>query len=114
VVDEVLDNADKIEKLTGHKPKFFRSGTAYYDELAVRIVNDLGEEAVNFSVLGDAGATYSKNQVYNALMSSKPGSIVICHMNHPEKHTAAGVIAAIPELRKKGYSFAKLNDYPLL
>jgi peptidoglycan/xylan/chitin deacetylase (PgdA/CDA1 family) len=114
VVDEVLDNADKIEKLTGHKPKFFRSGTAYYDELAVRIVNDLGEEAVNFSVLGDAGATYSKNQVYNALMSSKPGSIVICHMNHPEKQTAAGVIAAIPELRKKGYSFAKLNDYPLL
>jgi peptidoglycan/xylan/chitin deacetylase (PgdA/CDA1 family) len=114
VVDEVFDNADKIEKLSGYKPKFFRSGTAYYDELAVRIVNDLGEEAVNFSVLGDAGATFSKVQVFNALLSSKPGSIVILHMNHPEKQTASGVIAAIPELRKKGYSFAKLNDYPLL
>ena len=112
-MDEVINNEQKIQLLTGRKPKFFRSGTAYYDEVAVRIVNELGEEAVNFNVLGDAGATYSKDQVYNALLSSTPGSIVICHMNHPEKQTAAGVISAVPELRKKGYSFVKLNDYPL-
>lgn len=114
VVDEVLDNAHKIESLTGQTPKFFRSGTAYYDEIAVQIVNDLGEDAVNFNVLGDAGATYSKIQVYQALLSSKPGSIVICHMNQPEKDTAAGVISAVPELRKKGYSFVQLKDYHLL
>jgi peptidoglycan/xylan/chitin deacetylase (PgdA/CDA1 family) len=113
VNDEVRLNAQKIEKLTGRKPKFFRSGTAYYDEVAVQIVESLGEEAVNFNVLGDAGATFSKIQIVHALEGVKPGSIVISHMNHPEKQTAEGIEASVPLLRKKGYSFVKLEDYEL-
>ncbi|MDB5055383.1 MAG: polysaccharide deacetylase [Bacilli bacterium] len=113
VKNEVLLNAQKIEKLTGRKPKFFRSGTAYYDEIAIQVVEDLGEEAVNFDVLGDAGATYTKDQIVKALKSVKPGSIVISHMNHPEKHTAEGIEAAVPMLQKEGYSFVKVEDYSL-
>jgi peptidoglycan/xylan/chitin deacetylase (PgdA/CDA1 family) len=112
-VDEVSVNADNLERLTRRKPKFFRSGTAYYDEIAVQAVNALGETPVNFSVLGDAGATYNSEQVKKALLGAAPGSIVIGHMNHPEKDTAEGVIAAVPELVKKGYRFVKLEDYPL-
>ncbi|WP_239617918.1 polysaccharide deacetylase family protein [Cohnella mopanensis] len=114
VTDEVSLNEDKIAKLTGRKPLFFRSGTAYYDDIAVRIVHDLGLKAVNYNVLGDAGATYNKKQVYKALMKAKNGSIVLCHMNHPEKETAEGVIKAIPDLKKAGFQFVLLSDYPLL
>ncbi|MGZ4032859.1 MAG: polysaccharide deacetylase family protein [Tumebacillaceae bacterium] len=113
VVDEVLDNARKIEKLTGKRTRFFRSGTAYYDEVAVRVVKDLGFNAVNYSVLGDAGATFNTQQVKNALLSSTTGSIVICHMNHPEKDTYEGIRAALPELIKRGYRFVKLTNFPL-
>lgn len=113
VVSEVLESAEKIKKLTGRKPKFFRSGTAYYDDVAVKIVNDLGEQPVNFNVLGDAGATYSAAQVKSALLSAKPGSIVICHMNQPIGETAEGVIQAIPLLKRNGYRFVKLEDYNL-
>lgn len=66
VVDEIILNERKIEELTGRKPKYFRSGTAYYDEVAVKIVNEIGEDAVNFNVLGDAGATFTKEQVRRA------------------------------------------------
>lgn len=113
VVDEVLINAVKIQKLTGRRPIYFRSGTAFYDEVAIKVVDDIGLRAVNYNVLGDAGATFNQSQIKNALLSSQNGSIVICHMNHPEKSTAEGIMAAIPELKRRGFRFVKLATYPL-
>ncbi|MBL0385942.1 polysaccharide deacetylase family protein [Tumebacillus sp. ITR2] len=114
MIDEVLNNHRKMEKLLGHPPKFFRSGTAFYDEIGVKVANDLGENVAGYNVLGDAGATFNTDQVYNALINAKPGSIVLMHMNHPEKWTAEGVKKAIPVLKQKGFRFVKMEDYPLL
>lgn len=113
LVDEIDLNAEKIRKITGTRPGYYRSGTAYYDELAVEIAERLGHQVVGFSVLGDAGATYTGEQVKAALLSSTPGSIVILHMNHPESGTREGVKAAVPELRKRGFRFVGLSEYPL-
>lgn len=113
LVDEIELNARKIEKLTGERPVYYRSGTAYYDEIAVEIAERLGHQVIGFSVLGDAGATYSAEQVTAALLTSTPGSIVILHMNHPESGTGKGVMAAVPELRRRGFRFVRLPDYPL-
>jgi peptidoglycan/xylan/chitin deacetylase (PgdA/CDA1 family) len=111
VIDEIEKNGRKIQLLTGRKPKYYRSGTAYYDEIGVKIAGRLGYKVAGFSILGDRGATYSKERVREALLSVTPGSIVICHMNHPEKETAEGLIAAIPELKRRGFGFVKLEDY---
>ena len=113
LVDEIELNSMKIKKLTGKKPKYYRSGTAYYDEVAVAVANRLGYEVAGFSVLGDAGATYTASQVKEALLKADPGSIVILHMNHPEGKTSAGIIATVPELKKQGFRFVKLSDYEL-
>jgi peptidoglycan/xylan/chitin deacetylase (PgdA/CDA1 family) len=113
LVDEIEMNAMKIERLTGKKPSYYRSGTAFYDDVAVEVANRLGYEVAGFTVLGDAGATYTVGQVKEALLDADPGAIVILHMNHPEGHTAAGVMAAIPELKKRGFKFVKLSDYEL-
>ncbi|NOU69167.1 polysaccharide deacetylase family protein [Paenibacillus sp. LMG 31461] len=113
VIHEMNDNADQLEKLTGKRPLFFRSGTAFYDEVAVSVAHDLGFELAGYSVLGDAGATYNTEQVYNAISKAPSGSIVLAHMNHPEKDTAEGVIKAIPQLRKLGYSFVQLASMEL-
>src|SRR4030095_10759417 len=99
VIDEVAENQRLITKLTGAAPAFFRSGTAYYDDVAVRVVSDLGLRVVNFNVLGDAGATYSAAQVDAAMLSSTPGSIILAHMNRPDHGTAEGIQAALPKLR---------------
>ena len=106
-------NGQKIRQLTGRKPKYYRSGTDYYDEVAVEIAEVLGYRVVGFSVLGDRGATYSAVQVKAALLTAEPGSIIICHKNHPEKETAEGVIAAVPELKKSGFRFIRLSEYNL-
>jgi len=113
LVDEIELNARKIEQLTGKRPRYYRSGTAYYDEIAVKIAERLGHQVVGFSVLGDAGATFSREQVTAALLTSGPGSIVILHMNHPESGTGQGVMAAVPLLKKRGFRFVSLTEYPL-
>jgi hypothetical protein len=86
-------------------------GTAYCDDVAVRIVADLGLQVVNFDVLGDAGATYSASQVTEAMLSSTPGSIVLAHVNQPDGDTAEGIAAALPELSRRGFRFVRLSEY---
>lgn len=113
LVDEIELNARKIEQITNKRPKYFRSGTAYYDEIAVKIANELKHEVIGFSILGDAGATFSKEKVENAFLSAKKGEIVIIHMNHPQSRTADGTIKAIKELKQKGFRFVRLSDYKL-
>ena len=113
LVREIELNTRKIEALTGKRPRYYRSGTAYYDEYAVQIAQRLGHQVIGFSVLGDAGATYSAAQVKAALLAAKPGDIIIAHMNHPEAGTGAGIIAAVPELLRRGYRFVPLAAYPL-
>ena len=113
IFDEIEENAIKIQTLTGRKPKFYRPGTAYCDEICVEIANALGYEVVHFSSLGDAGATYSKKQVKETLLNAPPSSIILMHMNYPESETAEGIIEAIPELKKKGFIFVKLSGIGL-
>lgn len=113
VIDEVMENQELIYSLTGIWPSFFRSGTAYYDEATVQIVNDLGLEAVNYDILGDAGATYTSSQVKEALLTAEAGSIALPHMNQPGSGTAEGVMEAVPLLQERGFEFVHLGDYEL-
>jgi peptidoglycan/xylan/chitin deacetylase (PgdA/CDA1 family) len=113
IFDEIELNALRIQRMTDRKPKYYRPAAAYCDEICVQIANALGYEVVNFSIRGDAGATYSTTQVKEALWNSPPSSIILMHMNHPEGETAEGVIAAIPELRKRGFKFVKLSEFGL-
>lgn len=113
VVEEIELNARKIEAISGVRPKLYRSGTAYYDEIAVQISQGLGHEVAGYSLLGDAGATWSAAQVKAVLLRAAPGDIVLLHMNHPEAGTGAGVMAAVPELLRRGFRFVRMSDYPL-
>lgn len=97
-------------RLLGVPPRFLRSGTAYCDDSTARIVTDLGERVVSFCVNGDGGATFTPAQVRRAVSAAGDGSIVICHMNHPDRGTARGIAAAVPFLLASGYRFVRLSD----
>ncbi|MBM9506932.1 polysaccharide deacetylase family protein [Actinacidiphila acididurans] len=112
VYDEVSGNHLKLTRLLGEPPRFFRSGTAYLDDVAARIVTDLGERPVTFSVNGDAGATFTPAQVRASVEAAPPGSVVIGHMNHPEGGTAKGFAAALPRLLAGGHRFVRLGEIP--
>ncbi|MCL1875020.1 MAG: polysaccharide deacetylase family protein [Synergistaceae bacterium] len=109
VFDEVEINARKIKQLTGKEPLFFRSGAAHYDDVSVRIVNAMGYNIAGFSINGDEGATASARKVRKNILAAKGGEIVLCHANRPGSGTADGVIAAVNELKQRGFVFITLG-----
>ena len=114
-IDEMEANALKIQKITGRKPKFYRSATAYTDEACTKIAKQLGITMVSFDVLsGDAVPFESVENIQNNVLKNvRPGAIIIMHFNHPEWNTFEALQVLIPKLQKSGYAFARLQDYPL-
>jgi peptidoglycan/xylan/chitin deacetylase (PgdA/CDA1 family) len=112
LVEEVEVNRQKIAGLTGVETTYFRSGTAFYDEVAVKVIHRLGQKIAGFSVLGDAGATYTAEQIEKTLSLVQANDIIIAHMNHPERQTAEGLIPALKTLKGAGFHFVTLRDAP--
>lgn len=107
---EIEGGAESIEKASGNRPRFFRSGTNHYDEVSVKIARGLEHKVIGCSVNGDGGATLSAQEVKKQLLSAKPGTIVLMHMNRPDGETAEGVLLALGPLLEKGFSFVRLSE----
>lgn len=109
-VDEIQRGALAIRELTGRAPRFYRPGTAYFDDVCLDVAAALGEAAAGFAVNGDGGTGFSRKQVKDALLKAPSGSIVLLHMNHPGGQTAEGVMDALPILRDRGVKLVRLRD----
>ncbi len=110
VYDEVVTNHEFLTRLLGKPPRYFRTGTAYYDEVALDIVKACGEIPVGFDINGDAGTTYDAATTAKETSLAKAGSIIIGHFNQPKRETYEGMKVALPRLRSRGLVFARLSD----
>ncbi|MDR6987357.1 peptidoglycan/xylan/chitin deacetylase (PgdA/CDA1 family) [Paenarthrobacter nitroguajacolicus] len=108
--DELMGNRALMQELSGTDPKFFRPGTAFYDDVAVAMTRRLGMVPVNFTVNGDGGATYSAATVAAEVGRVVSGDIVISHFNRPAAGTAQGYARALPGLLDKGVTFGRLGE----
>lgn len=99
VYDEVKGNQQFMTELLGHAPCFFRTGTAWYDEVAVEIVRTLGLLPIGFDINADFGATASAKVAANA-QKAKPGSILIGHSTVPSGPTFEGLKVAPGDARQ--------------
>ncbi len=113
--DEIEANARKIERITGRRPLFYRSATAYADEPCSRMAHCLNMTLISFDVLScDAMPQVSVETINSEVLRHiKPGAVVIMHFNHPVWNTYESLKILLPELRRRGYSFSKLQDYPV-
>ncbi len=110
LVEEVEGNARDIAGLTGKRPRWFRSGTAHYDEIAVRVIRDLGLGIAGYSIAGDQGATLPAAAVSSRTLGARPGDILLLHMNKPKSGTRRGLEKALPKLLERGAVFVRLSD----
>ena len=110
ILQEIQINANVISHLTGKIPRFFRSGTAYYDEISLQILRDLGYRAAGFSFSADYGATLGADRVAANLLRAKSGDIILAHMNQPQSQSAQGMIKALPKLLEQGFRFKLLGE----
>ena len=108
VYDEVIANDSVLTDLTGRRPRFFRPGTAYMDEVSSLIVRTMGLIPVGFSINGDAGATLPAQKVTNEISRARANDIVIAHGNHPAGGTAQGLTRALAIMKTRGEAFLPL------
>jgi len=115
VFDEIELNARQIEFYSKKKPQFYRPAAAAADEGCISVANELTEKIITYDVLsGDAVPGTAADEIEkNILKKIRPGSIVIMHMNHPERNGFEALIKVVPELKKQGYEFVKLEGFPL-
>lgn len=110
VWDEIMGNQAALTERTGRAPRFFRPGTAHWDDVALAIAARLGLKAAGFSINGDGGATFPADTVEAEVGRAGPGDVVISHMNQPDAGTGAGYRAAIPAMLAEGTVFLTLSD----
>jgi peptidoglycan/xylan/chitin deacetylase (PgdA/CDA1 family) len=113
--DEIEANALKIEAITRHRPRFYRSATAFIDEACARMAGQLGVTAISFQVLSGDAVPFTPAGVIeeNVLKNIKPGAIIIMHFNHPRWYTYEAMRMIVPKLRQEGYKFVRLSGFPL-
>lgn len=110
LVREVEGNARAIEALTGKRPRWYRAGTAYYDDVAVSVISDLGLKIAGYSIAGDEGATLAPGKVKAKVAVAGPGDILLLHLNKPRSGSREGLLAALPLLKENGLRFVRLSD----
>lgn len=108
--DEIARAHRIFEALWELTPRWFRPGTAHVDDVGAELAAHLGTPVVGFSVNADSGATLPAHAVEANLLQLAPGGIAIGHFNQPGSGTAAGTAAAIPQLRARGLTLARLGD----
>ncbi|MEU1593975.1 polysaccharide deacetylase family protein [Streptomyces sp. NPDC005708] len=95
-----------------HPVPYFRFPGGCYDNRALRTISALGMTAVQWDVVsGDAFATDADAVVRQVLRGVRPGSVVIMHCTRGGAPVTEKVVrAVVPELRKRGYRFAKVSE----
>lgn len=110
---EVIENEKLIENITGRKTKFFRFPGGNYNENSLRIVSNLNYPVVHWSFAsGDPDKNISPKKLFNWVISkSKPGSILIFHINGRGFSTGEALPDIVKTLKAKSFRFVKLEDY---
>ncbi|MFW6365660.1 MAG: polysaccharide deacetylase family protein [Spirochaetota bacterium] len=115
LVEEVERSSRVLQKLGARFPRYFRSGTAWYDECSIHIIEEMGYRIVNFDVNSrDYDRFAPAEKIAGHILEAKPGSIIIMHMNRPGSNSLAALKIAVPQLRERGYTFVHLSGYRLI
>ena len=107
--DEVVGGLDAVAELTGARPRWFRPGTAWADDVGIAIARRIGVEVVSFSINADAGASASKAEIIANLKKARRHDVTLAHFNHPVGKTAEGLAVALPTMLRAGRHFGTLS-----
>jgi peptidoglycan/xylan/chitin deacetylase (PgdA/CDA1 family) len=112
VVEEIIKNEALIAETTGTIPRFFRFPFGEYDKESLDAVESLGYKVVHWSFeSGDPDpARTTKNLIIKTIAKTKPGSILIFHINSRGWRTKDALPVIVEQLKLEGYEFVLLRD----
>jgi peptidoglycan-N-acetylglucosamine deacetylase len=111
VRNEVLWAGAEIRRDTGRRTRFFRFPAGVADERTVALVEAMGYRVVHWRYAsGDPDPNLSVERlVRDALAQTRPGDILIFHINGRGVHTAEALPRIVDGLSARGYRFVRLD-----
>ncbi|WP_194949607.1 polysaccharide deacetylase family protein [Actinomyces trachealis] len=110
VYDEIMGCQQRLQQVVGVTARWFRPGTAHWDDVSVAIAAELGLRPAGFSINGDGGATFAQRTVTSEISRAGAGDVVIAHLNQPRAATGAGIMQALPSMITNGATFLTLSQ----
>ena len=113
VRDELLRTDAEIARVTGRRTAFFRFPAITYDARTLAIAEALGFVVVHYRwEVGDPDPHETPGRIVRETMEgTKPGDILIYHINGRGWHTGEALPRLIAGLQAQGYRFVLLKDY---
>jgi len=107
---QIADNDALLTSITGRHTRYFRFPAGNYDERGLAIAEQLGFTVVHWTFpSGDPAKEASAQRLEDWVVPmTRPGDILIFHINGRGWHTAEALPHIVAELRKRGYSFTTL------
>jgi len=112
VREEVTYLEKHLKRMIGKKTKYFRFPAGNYDEKTLKQIEGMGYKVVHWTFpSGDPDKEVTPTMLTNWVVSkTKPGNILIFHINGRGYSTGDALPNIISSLRKKGIKFVKLED----
>ncbi len=110
---DVKQNGDSILAICGTRPRLFRFPGGHYSQAALTAVESLGYRVVHWTFeSGDPDPGVSIRHLVDwVLLKSRPGSILIFHINGRGYATGMALPKIVETLSRKGFRFVLLKDY---
>ena len=110
---EVARAATEIRKVTGRTATLFRFPGGHADERTVAIVEAMGYRVVHWRwAEGDPARSVDADLlVAQTLERTRPGDILIFHVNGRGWHTAEALPRIVDGLSARGYTFVSVDDH---
>jgi peptidoglycan/xylan/chitin deacetylase (PgdA/CDA1 family) len=107
---QIGENESLLFEITGRRTRYFRFPAGNYDPRGVAIAESMGYRVVHWSFAsGDPAKEVSAERLRQWVLSrTRPGAILIFHINGRGWNTAAALPGIVAELRRQGYSFTTL------
>ncbi|WP_068431606.1 polysaccharide deacetylase family protein [Magnetospirillum sp. XM-1] len=109
---EVEDADAAIQAVTGRKPRFFRFPGGDHDGRSLAEVEATGHKVVHWTFpSGDPARGVTPERLSEWVLSkTRPGAILIFHVNRRAPATGPALPAILAGLRAKGYRFVPLEE----
>lgn len=109
IVEEIENASDKVEKITGTRPKLFRAPSGAYNDLLVETARGLGYEVIQWDCDSIDWKGYTADEICNKMeKKAGPGSITLFHSG--AKHTAEALPRVIEYLKGEGYTILPVSE----
>jgi peptidoglycan/xylan/chitin deacetylase (PgdA/CDA1 family) len=108
---EVLDNDALLGAITGKHSRYFRFPAGNASPRALKDVEDMGYHVVHWSFpSGDPVRDITPSELTRWVLSkTKPGNILIFHINGRGWSTGEALPSIVGQLRRRGYRFTRLD-----